>query len=134
MSLVLRATRVTRCVYTISVRHTSETEADAYDLELTDIFESTFDAASLAVDSATITFADNSTLDVTAAFSISSGSLQTAPGGTVDLPLGAELEVLVSGLLAEALYPADQIGNRVDLSWTSMDGDRAALSNFRHRR
>ena len=48
----------------------------------------------------------------------------------MDLPLGAELEVLVSGLLAEALYPADQIGNRVDLIWTSMDGDRTALSNF----
>ena len=48
-----------KVLYTISVRHTSETEADAYDLGLTDIFENSFDAASLAVDSATITFADS---------------------------------------------------------------------------
>ena len=118
-----------KVVYTITVRHTSETEADAYDLLLTDDFQNTFNTTSLAVDSATITFADNSTQDVITEFSISGGSLQTA-AGTVDLPLGAELEVLVSGLLAEALYPADQIENRADLSWTSMDGDRTALSNF----
>ena len=56
--------------------------------------------------------------------------LETSLDGGVDLLIGDSLELIISTKISQGVYPADEIENQVDLSWTSINGDRTNVSNF----
>ncbi len=107
--------------YTITVAHAGTSEADAYDIQLDDVFDTQL--TSLQIDSALIGGSD-----VAGALELSGTTLSTT--GDLDLLFGQQLVLTISGILAQSVQPGEEIENTADLTWTSMDGDQTDRSGF----
>ncbi len=104
--------------WTVSVQHTANSDADAYDATLQDPLPSTIDFVGL--------LATHSTLgNVSSLFEFDSGTRQvrTIPGQSFDLAPGETLTVTVDGIVNVSAEPEQVITNQAEVQWTSLEAD-----------
>jgi len=100
--------------YTITIQHTADSTADAYDIALSDLLPANFVPGSETGDFAF-------TGAPAGSFTLSGNSL--ASNGTVDLAQGSTIVITITGTLNDAVQPGQLIENDVSIAWTSLDGE-----------
>jgi large repetitive protein len=120
--------------YTITVKHAATSEADAFDLNLEDLFVADIDPATLTLVSANIIASGGAATPVTGAFNLNTTTGALTTTGNVDLSLSPtnrdSLVLVVRGNLASSVNPGDTIGNLATVKWTSINGSRTNYSDF----
>ncbi|MGB3239541.1 MAG: isopeptide-forming domain-containing fimbrial protein, partial [Geitlerinemataceae cyanobacterium] len=114
-------------VYTITIQHTGSSQADAFDVNLTDVLPAGFvpdaDAISVTNNTTGNTLADSD-------FEIGAGNtLQLATGSNIDIPENTLITLTVSGTLADSVQSGEEINSPAEITWTSIDGDATNLSS-----
>lgn len=115
--------------YRIAIRHSGQSETDAYDFTLTDILPTK------VINYVIATVSDTANVLTTNDFAIVNGTLQIALGNDptqneVDVPLNREIVVTLTGVIADNVVPNELIVNQADIDWTSLNGDLGARSMF----
>jgi len=99
--------------YQITVQHTGASNADAFDLSLSDTIPAELENVTL--DSAVI-----GATNVTSALNLTGNSLTTT--GNIDLLQGQTLVITISGQVRDSVAPATVISNSATTTYTSLDG------------
>ena len=107
--------------YVITVTHTGASNADAFDLDLSDTLPA-------GLQSPTIVSATIGATNVAGSFVFTGNTLSTTTNA-VDLALGQTLTLTISGVVKDSIRPADTLSNTVDLTWTSTNGNNANERN-----
>ena len=112
-------------VYTITIEHTGDSEADAFDVNLSDVLPAGFvpDADAISVTNNTT---GNSIQN--SDFEISGGTLQVAYGSNIDIPENTLITLTVSGTFGDSVQSGEEINSPAEITWTSIDGDATDLS------
>ncbi len=119
-------------VYTITIKHTANSEADAYEVNLTDVLPTQFitGVGAIAITS------DSTGSGLTAAdFQIaggnagSGGTLQLVAGKTLNIPEGKEIVLKVTGKVSDAAVLGQTFDSPAQITWTSLAGTATNLSN-----
>ncbi|HIK30019.1 MAG TPA: isopeptide-forming domain-containing fimbrial protein, partial [Oscillatoriales cyanobacterium M4454_W2019_049] len=113
-------------VYTITIQHTGDSEADAFDVNLTDVLPAGF-----VPDGSPFSIGGGNTATATAGdFEIGAGNtLQLAAGSNIDIAQGEVLVLQVSGTLADGVQSGETVNSPAQITWTSIDGDASDISN-----
>ncbi|MDY6938553.1 MAG: isopeptide-forming domain-containing fimbrial protein [Cyanobacteriota bacterium] len=114
-------------VYTITIQHTGNSEADAFDVNLTDVLPAGFvpdaDAISVTNNTTGNTIQDSD-------FEIGGGNtLQLASGSNIDIPEDTLITLTVSGTLADSVQSGETVNSPAEITWTSVDGDASDISD-----
>ena len=117
--------------YTIVLRHTGTSEADAFDVSLADTLPSSLDFSGVNFGTGTnVSVTDSAAVLTSADFEISGGVLQFAATGntdvedganTIDMPVARTIEISITGVIVDAVQPADVISNTASIAWSSLD-------------
>ncbi|MBE9041401.1 isopeptide-forming domain-containing fimbrial protein, partial [Oscillatoriales cyanobacterium LEGE 11467] len=113
-------------VYTITIQHTGSSEADAFDVNLTDVLPAGF-----VPDGSPISVTNNTTGNTIqdSDFEIGGGNtLQVVSGSNIDIPEDTLITLTVSGTLADGVQSGEEINSPAEIAWTSIDGDATDLS------
>lgn len=103
-------------VYTIVIKHPGSSETDAYDFTLNDPLPAPFTSPSLTSVTSTGGCAygpSDFTIDGTP-------TLKTV--APLDVPLGCQITIQVTGTIAGTVAPGQTIDNTASIQWTSLDG------------
>ncbi|MCO8124320.1 isopeptide-forming domain-containing fimbrial protein [Stieleria sp. TO1_6] len=122
-------------VYTIVIRHSGNSETDAYEMELSDTLPTLVENYSITSVMDTETGAD--AIGIGDVFN-NNGVLQFAIGGDtsqnqIDFAMGREITIQVSGELVLGIQPNDVVTNTAEVQWTSLDGDPGERSTFNNQ-
>ncbi|GJL80448.1 MAG: hypothetical protein DHS20C01_00820 [marine bacterium B5-7] len=103
--------------YTIVIRHESDSEVDAFDVNFSDV---------LPVELGGVSFSavDNLTNDVSLLFQLNTGTLESV--APFDLLFGESITITVTGTLIDTeTVVGELINNTASIDWSSLDGDLA---------
>jgi fimbrial isopeptide formation D2 family protein/uncharacterized repeat protein (TIGR01451 family) len=124
-------------IYTITLKHTGNSEADAYEVKLTDVLPAEFlsgvGAIAIANDStgSGLTAADFQIAGGTAvAGGTAGGTLQLVAGKTLNIPEGKEIVLAVKGKVSDAAVLGQTFDSPAQITWTSLAGAQTNLSNY----
>ncbi|WP_226701838.1 isopeptide-forming domain-containing fimbrial protein [Microbulbifer elongatus] len=106
--------------YTINISHTGFSDTGAFDATFIDTLPPELTGVSLA--SAILTV-DGMNTDVSDIFQTVGNTVQTIPGESFDLPLGATLTIIVDAEVVDPILAGTTVTNTGTVDWESIDGD-----------
>ncbi|MBK9711649.1 MAG: DUF11 domain-containing protein [Kouleothrix sp.] len=123
-------------VYTITVKHTAASAADAFDITLLDALPLVGAGGPSLIDSPSFIVTDTAGLLTTADFNLAGSNaagwtLQTS--GSFDMPLapaGRTITIAISGSLSTSVTPGMSSANTATVRWSSLDGAPGARSIY----
>jgi uncharacterized repeat protein (TIGR01451 family)/fimbrial isopeptide formation D2 family protein len=95
--------------YTVTVSHSGESTADAYDLKITDVLPAGLSYSSTAPNP-----------NAPGAPEQAGQKLVWGNGGNIDLPLGQTYRFQINATLADSVEPSQSMDNTVSLQWSSL--------------
>ncbi|QDV81992.1 hypothetical protein TBK1r_09170 [Stieleria magnilauensis] len=103
--------------YTSTIRHTPDSQADAFDTTYSASLPTDMDITSYTVTHSVLG-------DLTAAFELLAGNrLQLEAGQTIDIALTESLTIAVIGTIGADVMPGDLHSSNAAIAWSSLNGD-----------
>jgi fimbrial isopeptide formation D2 family protein/uncharacterized repeat protein (TIGR01451 family) len=124
-------------VYTITIKHSANSEADAYDVNLSDVLPAEFVSGNSSIE----IVSDNTGSTLTnndfqisggnpATGGTAGGTLQLVNGKTLNIPEGKEIVLKVTGKVSDKANLGQTFDSPAQITWNSLSGTQSNLSPY----